>query len=60
MQWIIDNKEWVFSGIGVFVISLIAAVIFKGKKTASQTQKSGKNSKNYQAAGNINIGTKDD
>lgn len=60
MQWIIDNKEWVFSGIGVFALSLIAAFIFKGKGTTSQTQKSGKNSKNYQAAGDINIGTRND
>ncbi|WP_133405765.1 hypothetical protein [Parashewanella tropica] len=60
MQWIMDNKEWVFSGIGVFIFSLIATFFLRRKSTITQTQKSGGNSKNYQATGDINIGTKDD
>jgi hypothetical protein len=60
MQWIIDNKEWVFSGVGVFAISLIVAFFFKNKNFPKQTQKTGRNSTNYQAAGDINIGAKDD
>lgn len=60
MQWVIENKEWVFSGIGVFALSLVVTFILNRKKSTSQIQKSGKNSKNYQAAGDINIGKGDD
>jgi hypothetical protein len=60
MQWIIDNKEWVFSGVGVFVLSLVITFFIKKGKSTKQTQKSGKNSTNYQSAGDINIGTNND
>lgn len=59
MNWIIENKEWVFSGIGVFVISTIIGVFFC-RKSSKQIQKSGDNSKNYQASGDINIGINND
>lgn len=50
VQWIIDNKEWFFSGAGVFIISLIIGLfIKKGKSGHRQYQKSGDNSINYQA-----------
>lgn len=60
MQWIIDNKEWIFSGAGVFILSLIIGLIIKRKSSSNQVQKSGAKSTNYQAGGDINIGTKDD
>ena len=60
MQWIIDNKEWVFSGAGVFLLSLVITLFIKKGKSTNQTQKSGKNSNNYQSAGDINIGTDND
>lgn len=60
MQWLIDNKEWVFSGAGVFLITLIIGVFIKKKRASKQIQKSGSNSTNYQAGGDIKIGTKDD
>lgn len=60
MQWIIENKEWVFSGAGVFALSLLVALFFKNRNSTKQTQKSGKNSTNYQSGGDINIGTNDD
>jgi len=46
MKWISDNKEWIFSGVGVIVISSIIKAIFKGKKRKrlTQNQRSGKNS----------------
>lgn len=56
MQWIFNNKEWVFSGIGVFVLTVIVGFFFKKKSSITQTQKSGKNSTNYQAGGDIKIG----
>lgn len=60
MQWIIDNKEWVFSGAGIFLLSLFISLFMKNKKSINQKQKSGKNSTNYQSAGDINIGANDD
>lgn len=60
MQWLIENKEWLFSGIGVFLISIIFTFIKRKDKTIKQSQKSGNGSTNYQAAHDINIGKKDD
>lgn len=56
MQWILDNKEWLFSGIGVLIISVFLGFIFRKKTDIKQTQKSGKNSTNYQSGRDINIG----
>ena len=51
IQWLIDNKNWIFSGIGVFVISFF----FLKKSGRSQKQKSGSGSINLQSHGDINI-----
>ncbi|MBT2912673.1 hypothetical protein PL84_19130, partial [Vibrio anguillarum] len=59
MSWFIENKEWFFSGIGVSVLMLVFG-LFKSKSHKKQVQKSGNNSKNYQAGGDINIGNKND
>ncbi|MCY1463336.1 hypothetical protein D9M71_812160 [compost metagenome] len=59
MQWFVDNKEWFFSGFGVFAASAIAAIFFKNKSESKQIQKSGRNSVNYQAGGDINMEIKD-
>lgn len=56
MQWISDNKEWIFSGAGLFVLTALVAIFKKSGHTTSQTQKSGKNSTNYQSAGGMQIG----
>lgn len=50
MEWIINNKEWIFSGIGAAVLGLLFA-----SKSISQKQKGGKNSINIQAGENITI-----
>ena len=60
MQWIIDNKEWLFSGAGIFFITTIIALINNKKSSLKQSQKSGKNSTSYQAGGDIHIGDKND
>jgi hypothetical protein len=62
MQWLVDNKEWVFSGIGVALLAALVNFIFLkwNRSFLSQKQKSGKNSTNYQAGGDINVGKFDD
>ncbi|PES81324.1 hypothetical protein CN327_01425 [Bacillus cereus] len=62
IQYLIDNKEWVFSGIGVPLVFGIYK-LFKRDKSGRQgttftfNQKSGKNSTNYQGhTFNINSG----
>ncbi len=60
MQWVIDNKEWLFSGVGIFVITVVISIFTSKKRAIKQTQKSGSNSTNYQSTGDINIGSKDD
>jgi hypothetical protein len=56
MKWIIDNKEWVFSGIGVAILGWL---FFRSSN--KQVQKGGNNSKNIQVGGNLNINeNKDD
>ena len=56
MDWIIENKEWVFSGIGVFVLGLLISFFAsKGKrKSKKMKQKSGSNSTNIQIGGDFN------
>jgi plastocyanin domain-containing protein len=56
MEWILDNKEWIFSGIGVFIIGLIIAFFSRKKKNKSikMKQKSGSNSTNTQIGGDFN------
>ena len=56
IAWISENKSWLFDGLGVAIVSAVAWLIFiKDKSTTSQKQKSGNNSVNIQANGNIDI-----
>lgn len=60
LDLIVKHKEWLFSGIGVFFLSLLVTfVVFliKGRKKGdfTQFQKSGKNSINMQSKGSITI-----
>lgn len=50
IEWIFKHYQWVFSGIGVFLISL-----FFIEKSNKQNQKSGNNSTNIQVGGDLNI-----
>lgn len=50
IDWISKNYEWIFSGIGVLLVSLLFV-----KKGNSQNQKSGDNSTNIQVGGDLNI-----
>lgn len=58
--WLYCNKEWLFSGLGITAIALIGR-IFVGKKPKfnSQSIKSGKNSNNVVAGGNVYFGRRE-
>lgn len=56
LDYLITNKEWIFSGIGVSVVSW---VLFRKSAGARQSQKSGDNSTNIQAGGDINFTNSD-
>jgi hypothetical protein len=59
MNWIIENKDWLFSGVAIAVPLAIAGwfITTRGYK---QVQKGGKNSTNIQVGGSLNIGEKND
>lgn len=60
MDWLMQNKDWVFSGIGVAILSLIGGLLFKNR--AGQKIKAGNNSTNIQGGKDVkvNIGGKND
>ncbi len=68
MQWLADNKEWLFQGAAVIIPLTLAGWAFswwKKRKASqaiqsptkhvSQSQTAGDRSTNYQAGGNIRI-----
>ena len=59
INWLNSNKEWIFSGIGVGIISIIITLFFKRSQSKKQIQKSGNNSVNIQVGDNLNIHTKE-
>ena len=55
MNWIIRNKEWLFSGILVAVpLALFGARVIA--KRLTQNQRGGDNSVNVQVGGNVDVG----
>lgn len=40
IEWLIKNKEWVFSGVGVVIIGIIVSFLLKRKPDKQSTQKS--------------------
>lgn len=54
MEWIFQNKEWLFSGIAIAIpLTIIGWLsVSPGNK---QAQKSGNNSTNIQVGGNLKI-----
>jgi len=61
ITYVVDHKEWIFSGIGVSAIIGLFGLLNSFKKSSSsatQSISSGAKSKNMQALGNINIRTK--
>ena len=56
ITWMNENKEWLFSGVGVFVISLIIHVFNKYRQPEiTQNIQSGDSSINIQSGRDINI-----
>lgn len=55
----LQNKEWIFSGVGVFILSTISMVFLK-KTKSSQYQKVGDSSKAIQAGGDVKLGEHDE
>lgn len=54
MEWLAKNKEWIFSGIGVFIVGLIWS--FCKSRTHTKQSQSVKNSSNViQVGGNVII-----
>jgi hypothetical protein len=51
LKWILDNKEWLFSGVAVAIIGW-----FFSNRGNKQIQKSGDNSTNIQVSGSFKIG----
>ncbi|MCS4308597.1 hypothetical protein M2404_002954 [Rheinheimera pacifica] len=60
MEWILNNKEWLFSGIAIAIPIAIASWLIPSRRN-KQIQKSGDNSTNIQIGGNFKVGgNKDD
>lgn len=57
MDWVIENKEWLFSGIAIAIPLAVIGWIFISK-TNKQIQKSGDNSTNIQVGGSIDLNKK--
>lgn len=61
IDFIFDNKEWIFSGIGITVLAVIAWVVrtyILRPNPNKQIQVSGHNSQNIQVGGNLNLSKK--
>jgi hypothetical protein len=56
MNWIIENKEWLFSGIAI-AIPLAIIGWFISSRGNKQTQKGGDGSTNIQVGGDFKIGS---
>lgn len=62
LDWIYNNREWLFDGAGILIMSFILKkILFKGSEQSSgterikQIQKSGKNSTNIQSGHDLTI-----
>lgn len=58
MEWILANKEWLFSGIAI-AIPLAIIGWFISSKSNKQVQRGGKNSTNIQVGGSLKIGKRE-
>lgn len=60
MEWISENKDWLFSGVAIALPIAIMGWFISSRKN-KQIQKGGDNSTNIQVGGNLRIGNgKDD
>lgn len=60
LKWIIDNRQWVFDGIGagivVALLGWIGSRLFGPREPSGQTQHGGTNSVNVQAGRDARVG----
>lgn len=60
MEWIAENKDWLFSGVAIALPLAIVGWLTSSRKN-KQVQKGGDHSTNIQAGGDLKIGiNKDD
>ncbi|MFA6310510.1 MAG: hypothetical protein WCV99_21970 [Sterolibacterium sp.] len=60
MEWIVENKDWLFSGVAIAIPLAIIGWSISGRGN-KQIQKGGDKSTNIQVGGNLKIGgNKDD
>lgn len=59
MEWVYENKDWLFSGVAIAIPIAIIGWLISSRKN-KQVQKSGDNSTNIQVGGSLNIGGKKD
>lgn len=57
IEYLIGNKEWIFSGIGVTILSWF---IFRNSNKTKMTQKSGNHSTSIQVGGDLSVSIKDE
>ena len=55
LAWVLDNKEWIFGGAGVALVSGVIALLRRRQSGLNQNQTSGANSTNVQAGRDINV-----
>ncbi|KIF52248.1 hypothetical protein [Vibrio owensii] len=59
MDWIMQNKEWLFSGVAIAVPIAVLSYFFSNRNN-KQIQKGGNNSTNIQIGKNLNLRGKHD
>lgn len=64
-QWVMDNKEWLFSGVGLVVVSWLASKSYRKKQEAGNTiqqSSNGNQAPNINTSGDVDIkyGSTDD
>lgn len=58
MEWVLENKAWLFSGIAIAIpLAIISWLISSNKK--KQIQKGGDNSTNIQVGRNFKVGSRE-
>lgn len=55
LAWVLENKEWIFSGIGVAAIGWLFLLFKRRQNGLSQRQRSGDNSTNLHSGRDINL-----
>lgn len=54
MEWILENMEWIFSGVGIAVLGYLYKKFFYRKESSQQID-AGDNSTNIQGGKNVNV-----